>query len=252
MMRFVTAAAALAVGLAGNASFGAVTLDQSFDDTSVFNGTTTGYVGDATTSGGRWGSFDPTNGPSISTDVAHSGTQSLALFRSSALSMAGRSDHAVADEPFEVSYWIYRPDANSQITIRTANADLTSTTQWELALYFKPDGGVAWHDGSAYQTAAAAGSVPATTWTRVRQAVDPTAGTYDLYLQQEGQAEVHLGTMDPQNDPPTGVDRILFYPQGVDASTTYIDDVLIQNVVPEPASMSLAALGGASVLLRRR
>jgi hypothetical protein len=54
-------------------------------------------------------------------------------------------------------------------------------------------------------------------------------------------------------EPVLGIDVMDIYPISGDASVMYYDDIsLVQTEIPEPATMSLLALGGLAVLRRRR
>lgn len=239
-----------------------VIFNQNFDNTVDFpTGVGISATGDGTTSGGRWARNDsatPTPTPNADPVPAYSGDQAMLITRTGpgTTGLLGyRSDGSeITGGTFTFQFSVYRVDSNSTFTANVNSDTSTVNSSAPLGIYIDSAGDVytTFTSGSGYVFRNL--NIPQSTWTQLRQVVDMTAGTYDLFATVGAGSETQI--LDDYAYNTSGISSaaaVAFMPAPPDGNTFYVDDVFLGNeAVPEPMSGGILLGSGMFLLSMRR
>jgi len=238
MSRFIMCSIVV-IGMFHGVVMGTTIIGQDFDS---FSANVSGFVGSSSDTGGRWGNFLLDGSPNISTTFAHSGNNSLVVERGKAAPF-GRVAAGTDGQRFEISYWQFRYDypSSTVITPGVSLDESSFTSCLSLGIFIQGAGNVFYFNGTAWVDTGY--DMAKQKWTRIRQDVDLSKGTYgayDLYLMEAGGTEIKILSDKALSETISTVNAMQLNPQGTTGTKTYFDDI---QIVPEPMSVVLLGLG---------
>ena len=203
-------------------------IGQDFDS---FSANVSGFVGSSSDTGGRWGNFLLDGSPNISTTFAHSGNNSLVVERGKAAPF-GRVAAGTDGQRFEISYWQFRYDypSSTVITPGVSLDESSFTSCLSLGIFIQGAGNVFYFNGTAWVDTGY--DMAKQKWTRIRQDVDLSKGTYgayDLYLMEAGGTEIKILSDKALSETISTVNAMQLNPQGTTGTKTYFDDIILKR-----------------------
>jgi len=223
-----------------------VRVAQDFANGDMFSTFKSGPFGDDTAVDAYWTpiyAFDSNdiNVPCIDPTVSCCSGRSLKVRRGSDIPSA-RTNITVPDgADYKLQYWVYRDDNDSAAVVSLGN-DANN----ELLVYCDSTGSLKIYDNNSLNYIDTTLDITSRIWTRIRIAVDRSAGTYKAYLMADGQAEQSSAATAYISEC-NSVNTLTIIPQLPLGNVSHFDDFLLKTDYLLEQSFDKLAVGSISM-----